>query len=92
MNFGLIFKGKENGFQDIISLIQVLPGSSIGKGSACDVGDPSLIPGSERSPEEGKGYALQYSCLENSMDCKVHGVSKSLTRRNDIQETSSYPD
>ena len=44
-NFRLIFKGTENGFQDIISLIQVLPGSSTGKGSACNVGDPSLIPG-----------------------------------------------
>ena len=39
-----------------------------------------MIPGSGRSPEEGKGYALQYSGLENSMDCIVHWVSKSLTK------------
>ena len=38
-----------------------------------------MIPGLGRSPGEGKGYPLQYSGLENSMDCIVHGVSKSLT-------------
>ena len=37
------------------------PGSSVGKESACDVGDPSSIPGSGRSPGEGIGYPLQYS-------------------------------
>ena len=36
--------------------------------SACDAGDPGLIPGSGRSPEEGNGNPLQYSCLENPMD------------------------
>ena len=45
------------------------PDSSIGKESACNVGDPGLIPGLERSPGEGKGYPLQSSGLENSMDC-----------------------
>ena len=44
------------------------PGGSDGKASACNAGDPGLIPGSERSPGEGNGYPLQYSCLENSMD------------------------
>ena len=83
-NFGLIFKGKENGFQDIISLIQVLPGSLTVKSSVWNVGDPSLIPGSGRSPEEGKGYALQYSGLENSMDCIVHWVTKHWTRLSDF--------
>ena len=39
-----------------------------GKECACRVGDPGLIPGSKRSPGEGNGYPLQYSCLENSMD------------------------
>ena len=38
------------------------------------------IPGLGRSPGEGKGYPLQYSGLENSMDCTVHGVTKSRTR------------
>ena len=46
----------------------VLPDSSIGKESACNVGDPGLIPGSGRSPGEGNGYPLQYSGPENSMD------------------------
>ena len=44
-----------------------LPGSSVGKESTCNAGDPSWIPGSRRSPGEGKGYPLQYSGLENSM-------------------------
>ena len=44
------------------------PGSSAGKESACSAGDPSLIPGSGRSPGEGIGYPFQYSCLENNMD------------------------
>ena len=39
-----------------------------------------MIPGLGRSPEEGKGYPLQYPSLENSMDCMVHGVAKSWTR------------
>ena len=53
--------------------------SSVGKESTYNVGDPGSIPGSGRSPGEGKGYPLQYSGLENSMDCIVHGVAKSWT-------------
>ena len=49
------------------------PDSSVGKESACNVGDLGLIPRLERSPGEGKGYPLQYSGLENSMDSIVHG-------------------
>ena len=45
-----------------------LPGGSDGKESACNVGDLALIPVSGRSPGEGNGNPLQYSCLENSMD------------------------
>ena len=44
------------------------PGGSDSKESACNVGDPGSIPGSGRSPGEGNGSPLQYSCLENSMD------------------------
>ena len=44
------------------------PGGSEGKASACNVGDPGFIPGSGRSPGEGNGNPLQYSCLENPMD------------------------
>ena len=49
---------EENGF----------PGGSDDKESACNAGDLGLIPGSERSPGEGNGYPLQYSCLENPLD------------------------
>ena len=45
-------------------------GGSAGKDSVCDGGDLGLIPGLGRSPGEGKGYPLQYSGLENPMDCK----------------------
>ena len=44
------------------------PGSSVGKESTCNAGDPGSIPGLERSPGEGKGYPLQYSGLENPTD------------------------
>ena len=44
------------------------PGDSDGKESACNVGDPGSIPESGRSPAEGNGNPLQYSCLENPMD------------------------
>ena len=50
------------------------------KESAYNVGDMGLIPGLGRSHGEGKGYPLQYSGLENSMDCTVHGVAKSRTQ------------
>ena len=53
------------------------PGGSAGKESACNAGDLGSIPSLGRSPGEGKGYPLQYSGLENSMDCIVHGVAKS---------------
>ena len=60
------------------------PGGSDGKESACHLGDLGLIPRLGRSPGEGIGYPLQYSCLENSMDreawrATVHGVTKSWT-------------
>ena len=45
-----------------------LPGGSAGKVSACNVQDPGSIPGTGRSPGEGNGNPLQYSCLENSID------------------------
>ena len=48
------------------------------------VGDVDSILGLGRSPGEGKGYPLQYSGLENSMGCIIHGVVKSRTRLNDF--------
>ena len=60
------------------------PGDWDGEESAFNAGDLSSIPGSGRSPGEGNGNPLQYSCLENSMDrgawwATVHGVTKSQT-------------
>ena len=60
------------------------PNSSVCKEPACNAGGPSSIPGSGRSAGEGKGYPLQYSGLENSMNCKVHGVAKSWTWLSDF--------
>ena len=64
------------------------PGGSDCKESAYNVGNPASLPGSGRSPGEGNGNPLQYSCLENPMDgggwqATVHGVAKSQTRRSD---------
>ena len=61
------------------------PGGSDGKASACNVGDPGLIPGSGRSPGEGNGNPLQCSCLGNPMDrvawlATVQEVAKNQTR------------
>ena len=66
------------------SSILGLPCGSAGKESACNVGDLGLIPGLGRSPGEGKGYPLQYSGLENSMDCIVHGGHKELDTLSDF--------
>ena len=63
-----------------------------GKASACSVGDLGSIPGLGRSPGEGNGNPLQYSCLENPMDggawwATVHGVAKSQIRLSDFTFT-----
>ena len=58
--------------------------------STCNVGDLGSIPGSGRSPGEGKGYPLQYSGLENSIDSIVCGVAKSQTRLSDFHFTSLH--
>ena len=60
------------------------PGGSAGKESTCNAGDLGFIPGWGRFPREGKGYPFQYSGLENSMDCIVHGVANSRTRLSDF--------
>ena len=71
------------------------PGGSDSKASAYNVGDLGSIPGSGRSPGEGNGNPLQYSCLENAMDggdwlATVHGVAKSRTRLSDFTITILY--
>ena len=60
------------------------PSGSAGKESTCNGGDLGSIPGLGRSPGEGKDYLLQYSGLENSMDCTVHGVTKSQAGLSDF--------
>ena len=52
-----------------------VPGVSDGKESACNEGNMGSIPGLGRYPGKGNSYPLQYSGLENSMDCIVHGVA-----------------
>ena len=72
MNSGLLWASQ------VVLVVKNLPAN------AGDIRDSGLIPGSERSPGEENGYALQYSCLENSMDRRAwqataHGVAKSWT-------------
>ena len=72
------------------------PGSSDGKASAYNARDPGSIPGSGRSPGEGNGNPLQYSCLENPMDrgawwATIHGVSKSWTQLSDFTSLHFHP-
>ena len=71
------------------------PGSSDGKVSACNAGDPGSIPGLGRSPGVGNGNPLQYSSLENPTDggawqATVHGVAKSQTRLSDFTFYTIY--
>ena len=74
-----------------IYLIQMtlFPDSSVGKESTCNAGDLGSIPGLERCPREEKGYPLQYSDLENFMDCTVCGVTKKSQSRSDRTEQVS---
>ena len=67
-------------------------GGSAGKESTCNVGDLGSIPGLGRSPGEGNSYPLQYSGLENSMDCIVHGAAESRTRLSAFHFHVSFPE
>ena len=67
-------------FNMLSRFVMGFPHSSVGKESTCNEGDLGSIPGLGGCPGEGKGYPLQYSGLENSMDYTVHGVAKSWTR------------
>ena len=78
---------------DIYTLLcikqQGFPGGSEVKASACNAGDPGLIPELGRSPGKGNGNPLQYSCLENPMEggawqATIHGVAKSQTQLSDL--------
>ena len=78
------------GFLNLLYGTLGFPDSSAGKESACNKGDLDSIPGLGRSPGEGKGYPLQYSGLENSMDCIVHGVAKGWTQLSDFHFISVH--
>ena len=71
------------------------PGGSAHKESACSAGDLGSIPGSGRSPGEGIGYPLQYSCLEDPMErgtsrATVHGVAESQTGLSNYTQHSMH--
>ena len=84
-NSGDIWLAKlNNKWLDLGKVYMGFPSSSVGKESACNMGDLGSITGLGRSPGEGKGYSLQYSGLENSMFCIVHGVTKSRTWLSDF--------
>ena len=76
-------------FHVLTCMCRGIPGGSEVKASACNAGDLASIPGLGRSPGEGNGNPLQYSCLENPMDggawwATVHGVAKSQTWLSDF--------
>ena len=91
----LVIKSYNYKNMHVIECLKVLsgfPGGSDGRASACNAEDPGSIPGSGRSPAEGNGNPLQYSCLENPMVggawyVIVHGVSKSRTQPSDFTFT-----
>ena len=73
-------------FLGYLPLLRGFLGSSAGKESTCNAGDPSTIPGLERSPGGGIGYPLQYSCLENphgQRSLAIHRGAKSQARLSD---------
>ena len=67
------------------------PGGSAGEESACNAGDLGSIPGLGRFPGERNGYPLQYSGLENPMNCIVHGVEElDMTERLSLSKSLYY--
>ena len=74
------------------SLVKSLgfPCGSAGKESVCNSGDLGFFPGLGKSPGEGNGYPLQYSGLENSTDCIVHGVAKSHIWLSDFHDLFQF--
>ena len=82
-------------FRDDLDSFGGFPGGSEVKESACNEGDVGSVPGFGRSPGEGNGNPLQYSCQENLMDggawwATVHGVAKSQTRLSDFTYLLTY--
>ena len=77
-------------YLELIERIWVSLVAQLVKESAFNVGDLGSIPGLGRPSGEGKGYSLQYSGLENSMDCIVHGVAKSQVRLSDFHSLHKH--
>ena len=75
---------RDTGFKRIQRTPTGFPCGLAGKESSCNAGDLGSIPELGRSPREGNGYPLQYSGLENPVDCVVHGVAKYQTRLSDL--------
>ena len=73
------------------SILGERPGGSDGKESDCNSGDLGSIPGLGRSPGEGHDHPLQYSGLENFIDCIVHGVTKSQTGLSNFHYNPHWP-
>ena len=73
LNLAKLSEGSIYIFSQFVQNQKDFPGGSAGKESACSVGDLGSIPGLGRSPGEGRAYSLQYSGLENSMDCMGWG-------------------
>ena len=80
---------KKNIFERLLHVSHFSCGSA-GKECACNVGDLGLIPSLGRSPGEGKGDPFQYSGLENSMDCIVHGGHKELDTTEQLSLSCMY--
>ena len=73
----------------MLSLKMNFPGGSEGKASVCNAGDLGSIPGSGRSPGEGSGNPLQYSCLENPMDREAwRATVHRATKESDVTEAT----
>ena len=71
----LVSYSKDLGFYSVLCFNMGFPGGTDGKESACNAGDPGSFPESGRSPREGNGNPLQYSCLENPTDRSLAGYS-----------------
>ena len=80
LSYGLCYPGANS----LLQTGKIIKWKKAGEEFACNTGHLALIPGLGKFHGEGKGYSLQCSGLENSMDCIVHGVAKSHTRLSDF--------
>ena len=89
LNLAKLSEGSIYIFSQFVQNQKDFPGGSAGKESACNVGDLGSIPGLGRSPGEGRVYSLQYSGLENSMDCMGWGRKElDITERLSLSQVS----